>query len=327
MDALLRAAAMAPLDPSTFRHATVLREEAVDLLAPVLHPGVWAVDCTTGGGGHTEGLLATGCEVLALDRDPKALDAARRRFGDEPRLHLVHADFRALAEVVHREAGGEVKGVLADLGISSPQVDDPARGFSLRGDGPLDMRMDPTRGAPLAERLAQTDEAELTRVLRDLGEERRARQVARAILRARDADQLEGTAALAEVVARAVGRSEGRIHPATRSFQALRIWVNDELGALDTLLAALPEVLSPGGRAAIISFHSLEDRRVKQAFRALSTGCVCPPDLPICACGRVAEWDVLTRRAIQSSPAEVEANPRARSARLRAVARKEAGHA
>ena len=318
---------MAPLDPSAFRHATVLREEAVALLAPVLHPGVWAVDCTTGGGGHTGGLLATGCEVLALDRDPRALDAARRRFAGEPRLHLVHADFRQLAEVVHREAGGEVMAVLADLGISSPQVDDPSRGFSLRGDGPLDMRMDPTRGASLADRLAAVGEAELTAVLRDLGEERRARQVARAILRARDGGALTGTAALAEVVARAVGRGVGRIHPATRTFQALRIWVNDELGALDTLLAALPEVLAHGGRAAIISFHSLEDRRVKQAFRALATGCICPPDLPVCVCGRVAEWDVLTRRALKPGDAEVQANPRARSARLRAVARKEAGHA
>jgi 16S rRNA (cytosine1402-N4)-methyltransferase len=283
-----------------------------------------AVDCTAGGGGHTEALLATGARVVAIDRDPKAQDALRARFPDAAGLLPVHGDFRDIEAIVEDAAGGPVHAILADLGVSSPQLDEAARGFSFRAAGPLDMRMDPTGGAPLAERLATVDEATLAGVIRDLGEERRARAIARAILRARDEGTLSDTARLADVVARAAGgaaRAKGGIHPATRTFQALRIWVNDELGALDALLRALPNVLAPGGRAAIISFHSLEDRKVKRAFADLSRGCVCPPDLPVCRCERVAEFARVTRRAVVASDAETTRNPRARSARLRVVER------
>lgn len=317
---------MTPRESTPFRHATVLKAEALEVLSPVLGPGTWAVDCTTGGGGHTEGLLATGAHVLALDRDPAALAAARARLGESERLHLVHADFREVERVVREVAGGPVQALLADLGVSSPQLDEAGRGFSFQ-PGPVDMRMDPSAGAPLSERLAEVDEATLARVIRDCGEERRARSVARAILRARDAGELGDTARLAGIVARAVGFGEGRIHPATRTFQALRIWVNDELGALDELLAALPRVLAVGGRAAFISFHSLEDRRVKHALRDLSTGCICPPDLPVCRCGRTPAFALLGRKARRPAEAELASNPRSRSARLRAAERLGGGDA
>lgn len=327
MLALAEDVAMAPSKESPYDHLTVLGPQALDLLCPVLDEDAWAVDCTVGGGGHTAALLETGAQVLAIDRDPAALTAVRERFGDEPRLHLVHGDFRDLVELVDSHAGGAVQAVLADLGVSSPQLDDPARGFSFRGAGPLDMRMDPSSGRPLSERLLEIDTRELARIIFEYGEERRSRAISRAIVQASEEGTLVDTAALADVVAGAVGgRRSHRIHPATRTFQALRIWVNDELGALDALLVALPRVLAPFGRAAIISFHSLEDRRVKQAFRSLSTGCICPPDLPVCGCGRIEVFERLTRRPITASDEETAHNRRARSARLRGIARREVDH-
>ena len=312
---------------AVFQHETVLRDEALALLGPALGEGRIAVDCTAGGGGHVEGLLATGATVLAIDRDPAALDALRVRLGSAPGLKLVHADFRDLEAVVARQAGGPVDAILADLGVSSPQLDRPERGFSMKRPGPLDMRMDPGSGPPLARRLAQVDVETLTRVLREFGEERHARRVARAILAARDAGTLTDTVRLAEVVRGALPKGPARRDPATRTFQALRIWVNDELGALDDLLAAIPKVLRPGGRVAIIAFHSLEDRRVKQAFRALTDRRRPPPDLPVPGTGTPADFELLTRRALRPTEEEMRRNPRARSARLRALRRREGSDA
>jgi len=305
-----------------FSHRPVLLRETVELLAP--DPGKLFLDATLGGGGHAEALLEAGARVIGLDQDPRALDAARSRLaGHGDRFVAEHANFRDAAAVLERKGISQVDGALVDLGISSAQLDDAGRGFSFQRQGPLDMRMDPTRGSPLAERLAAWDEGELERILRDLGEERFARPVARRIASESRRGALTDTARLADAVASAIPRKAWPrgIHPATRTFQALRIAVNDELGALSEFLAALPRIVSRGGRAAAIAFHSLEDRMVKQSFARLATGCICPPDLPVCACGRTAGFRLLTRKAVKASASEEAENPRSRSARLRAVER------
>ncbi|HET9753753.1 MAG TPA: 16S rRNA (cytosine(1402)-N(4))-methyltransferase RsmH [Myxococcales bacterium] len=303
-----------------FVHHTVLRREAVSLLAAA--PGKVILDGTLGGGGHAEALLDAGARVVGLDQDPAALAAARAWLSGRD-VVIAHGNFRDARAVLDQLGFGEVDGALVDLGASSPQLDDPGRGFSFRGEGPLDMRMDPTRGRPLRERLDEWDEKGLARILDTLGEERFARPIARAICRAWADRKIASTRDLAEVVAGAMPRKAWpqQIHPATRTFQALRIAVNDELGALDDWLTQLPRVVARGGRAAAISFHSLEDRMVKQGFARLATGCICPPRLPVCACGRVAQWKVLTRKPATAGEEELAANPRARSARLRAVER------
>jgi 16S rRNA (cytosine1402-N4)-methyltransferase len=303
-----------------FVHQTVLRGEAVGLLAAA--PGKVILDGTLGGGGHAEALLEAGARVVGLDQDPAALAAARARLAGRDLL-IAHGNFRDARAVLDQLGIGEVDGALVDLGVSSPQLDDPARGFSFRAGGPLDMRMDPGRGRPLSERLDEWDEKALARILDSLGEERFARPIARAIHAAWRARKIADTRELAEVVSDAIPRKAWPrgIHPATRTFQALRIAVNDELGALGDWLAQLPRIVARGGRAAAISFHSLEDRMVKQGFAKLATGCICPPRLPVCACGRSAQWKVLTRKAVSAGEEELSSNPRARSARLRAVAR------
>ena len=305
-----------------FSHRPVLLRETVELLAP--DPGKLFLDGTLGGGGHAAALLEAGARVIGLDQDPRALDAARTRlakYGD--RFVAEHANFRDAAAVLARRGIPEVDGALVDLGVSSAQLDDAGRGFSFQRQGPLDMRMDSTRGRPLAERLAGWDEKELEGILRDLGEERFARPIARRVLSESRGGALTDTAKLAETVASAIPRRAWPrgIHPATRTFQALRIAVNDELGALSDFLAALPRIVSRGGRAAAIAFHSLEDRMVKQSFARLATGCICPPDLPVCGCGRTAAFRLLTRKAVKASASEESENPRSRSARLRAVER------
>ena len=307
---------------SPFEHRTVLRREAVDLLAPA--PGKVFLDGTLGGGGHAEALLDAGARVIGLDQDPAALQAARARLGARGEQFVAEqANFRDARGVLDRLGVREVDGALVDLGVSSPQLDDARRGFSFRARGPLDMRMDPTRGEPLSALLSRWDEKALARILDTLGEERFARPIARAIHRAHREGKLADTAVLADVVGRAIPRKAWPkdLHPATRTFQALRIAVNDELGALSDFVGDLPRIVARGGRAAAISFHSLEDRIVKQGFAKLATGCICPPRLPVCACGRVAQWKVLTRKAVQTSEAEQRENPRSRSARLRAVER------
>jgi 16S rRNA (cytosine1402-N4)-methyltransferase len=290
---------------SDVRHAPVLVAEVVSILAP--GPDGVYVDCTVGLGGHAAALVEAGAgRVIGIDRDPSALEAARARlaaFGG--RVEFVHADYRDLPAVLLGRGVTSVAGVLADLGVSSMQLDDPSRGFSFRSSGPLDMRMDPSGGSPLAERLATVDETTLADVIWRFGEERRSRRVARSILAARDRGDLETTAALATAVRRGVGGGAWqRIDPATRTFQALRIWVNGELDGLDEFIDAAVASLRPGGRLAIIAFHSLEDRIVKHTMRRLA------------ASGGVT---LVTRRPMVPGEAEIAANPRARSARLRAV--------
>lgn len=264
------------------------------------------VDCTVGLGGHTAALLEAGAgRVIGIDRDAGALDRSRERLAGAPAVELVHADYREIAEVLASRGLSEVDGIVADLGVSSWQLDDPERGFSFRQAGPLDMRMDRSKGRTLGEWLATIGEAELAGVIREFGEERHARRVAAAIVRARDAGRLQTTGDLASVVRRAAGGGRWqRIDPATRTFQALRIAVNDELAGLDAFLERAAGSLKRGGRLAVIAFHSLEDRVVKWTFRRLA------------AAGAV---EVITRRPVTPSAEETSANPRARSARLRIV--------
>jgi len=303
-----------------FVHQTVLQSEVAALLAA--GPGRVIFDGTLGGGGHAQALLDAGARVVAIDQDPAALAAARARLSGRD-VVIAHGNFRDARAVLDQLGFSEVDGALVDLGVSSPQLDDPGRGFSFRAGGPLDMRMDPTRGRPLRERLDEWDEKALARILDSLGEERFARRIARAIRKAWEASGIADTRQLADVVAAAIPRKAWPrdIHPATRTFQALRIAVNDELGALGDWLAQLPRVVARGGRAAAISFHSLEDRMVKHGFARLATGCICPPQLPVCACGRTAQWKVLTKKPVRADETELSGNPRARSARLRAVER------
>ncbi|HEX9308062.1 MAG TPA: 16S rRNA (cytosine(1402)-N(4))-methyltransferase RsmH [Anaeromyxobacter sp.] len=304
---------------SEFVHESVLAREIVEALRP--EPGKLLLDGTLGGGGHSLALLERGASVIGIDKDPRALAAAKARlarFGEA--FRAVRADFRDAKNVLDALGLAAVDGALVDLGVSSPQLDEAERGFSFSRPGPLDMRMG-DEGEPLRELLRRIDERELARILKEYGEEPFARPIARAVKRAVDAGDPLDTARLAELVAGAIPRKAWprRIHPATRTFQALRIAVNDELGALAAWLEALPAVLAPGGRAAAISFHSLEDRMVKEKFRALTQGCTCPPDLPICACGAKAAFAAVTRKPIVAGDAEVAANPRARSAKLRVL--------
>jgi 16S rRNA (cytosine1402-N4)-methyltransferase len=295
-----------------FSHQTVLLEETVELLQP--GAGKVIIDGTLGGGGHTEALLARGATVVGVDRDPVALAAATSRLGNTPRFQARAGNFGELLEVAADVL--PVDGVLVDLGVSSPQLDVAERGFSFMKDGPLDMRMGDT-GRTAAELIAEEDERELARIIYELGEESFSRPIARELKRARPTRTLEA----AEVVKRAVPRKAWpkKIHVATKTFQALRMAVNGELEALDSLLGALPKLLKVGGRAAVISFHSLEDRKVKEAFRALVGACRCPPGLPVCACGGQGDFALVNKKAISASEAEVEANPRSRSAHLRVV--------
>jgi len=299
-------------------HAAVLVDEVPAALA--LRAGGYYVDATFGRGGHTARILETlGGEgrVLALDRDPQAIAAGRRRFAGDLRLTLEHAPFSALAALVPAHSQGRpCAGVLFDLGVSSPQLDDPERGFSFRADGPLDMRMDPTRGEPVAAWLARASLDEMREVIATLGEERFARRVAQGIASARERAPITRTAQLAAIVAAAVRTREPGKHPATRTFQALRMFINDELGELEAGLAGAFEVLAPGGRLAVISFHSLEDRLVKR-FMAQRSG-IDPalarlPVIPPSAQPRLR----LVGRKQRPGTAELERNPRARSALLR----------
>ncbi len=306
-------------DAGAWGHAPVLRDEVLDLLAveaytSSLQGGTPLVlDGTFGRGGHTEALLQAGAQVIALDRDPEALDAGRARLGawiEAGALELHHACFADAPTVL---AERRAQGIFLDLGVSSPQLDTPARGFSFRADGPLDMRMDPTSGESAAELIQRLEEGALADVIYQYGEERQSRRVARAI---KAAGPLTTTGALAALVARVLPHDK-RIHPATRTFQALRIAVNDELGQLERALAELPGCLVPGGRFAVISFHSLEDRLVKQAFRARA-GIDAPRDLrgnPMVP----PDFRLVERRARTGK--DLDPNPRARSARLRALER------
>jgi 16S rRNA (cytosine1402-N4)-methyltransferase len=302
----------------TDEHAAVLVDEVPAALA--VRAGGYYVDATFGRGGHTARILETlGGEgrVLALDRDPAAIAAGRQRFAGDLRLTLQHAPFSQLATLVPAHAQGRpCDGVLFDLGVSSPQLDEPDRGFSFRADGPLDMRMDPTRGAPVAAWLARAGIDEMREVIATLGEERFARRVAQAIATVREHTPITRTAQLAAVVAGAVRTREPGKNPATRTFQALRMFINDELGELATGLAAAFEVLAPGGRLAVISFHSLEDRAVKQFMAQHSSIDPALARLPVIPPSAQPRMKLVGRKQ-RPSPAEVARNPRARSALLR----------
>jgi 16S rRNA (cytosine1402-N4)-methyltransferase len=300
-------------------HVSVLLDEAVGALDP--RPGGRYIDGTLGAGGHATRVLelsAPDGRLLGLDADPQALELARRRltpFGE--RVVLVHSNYRCLRDVAEEHGFAPADGVLLDLGLSSMQLDLWNRGFSFRRDEPLDMRFDPTAGPAAADLIEELSEEELANVVYEYGEEPASRRIARAIKRSPTPVRTSGE--LAEVVARAMGGPRGRIHPATRTFQALRILVNDELGALRDGLRAAVDVLRPGGRLVVISFHSLEDRIVKAFMRDESAGCICPPRQPVCTCGHTPTLRLVSRRAGKPERDEAQANRRSRSARLRAA--------
>ena len=300
----------------------MLAAEALAGLA--LEAGGYYVDATFGRGGHTALILqALGPEgrVLALDRDPQAIEAGRKQFAHEVRLTLIHASFADLAALVPAHAQQHpCRGVLFDLGVSSPQLDDPRRGFSFRAAGPLDMRMDPTRGQPVSSWLARASLDEIRQVIATFGEERFARRVAQAIVARRSTAALEDTADLAALVAGAVRTREPGKHPATRTFQALRMFINDELGQLERGLTGALEALAPGGRLAVISFHSLEDRAVKRFMQRAARVDPALGKLPVIPAEARPRLKLIGRK-LRASPAEITRNPRARSALLRVAER------
>jgi 16S rRNA (cytosine1402-N4)-methyltransferase len=303
-------------------HQSVLSQEAIELLRP--QPGAVIVDCTLGSGGHGRSLLERvrpRGQLLGIDRDRSAIARASQwAAGYEPPPNLIQGNFAELARLVRDTGTSQVDGVLFDLGISSDQLDDPQRGFSFRQAGPLDMRMD--RGSRLTAELLVNElpERELSNVIRQLGEERWAARIAHFIVRRRP---LHTTVELAQAVEAAVPRAAWPpgIHPATRTFQALRIQVNDELSNLERGLRGALEILAPGGRLVVISFHSLEDRLVKQFLQRETKDCICPPQQPVCTCGHRATLRSLTKHPLRASAREVAINPRSRSARLRAAER------
>jgi len=310
-------------------HQSVLYQETLSALAVI--PGGSYIDGTVGAGGHAAGILERSAptgRLLGLDQDPQALTLAGTRlaeFGE--RAVLVHANFAAMGEVAPRYGFLATDGVLLDLGVSSMQLDTPERGFSFLAEAPLDMRMDPTASGPppAADLVNQLPEGELADLIYRYGEERASRRIARRIVAERQSAPIETTSRLAAIVLAAVGGRpagpKGRIHPATRTFQALRIAVNRELDVLPSALDAAVDLLKPGGRLAVIAFHSLEDRIVKQFMQQEVKGCICPPELPVCQCGRKPRLRAISKGAIQAAAAEIESNPRARSARLRVAER------
>lgn len=316
-----------------FHHVSVLLDEAIEALA--IQPAGTYVDVTAGGGGHSLAILerlGPGGILIAMDRDPNAVAASRARLaaavagtsGPAPRVEVIHGAWSVLGPTLESLAikEGAVDGLLADLGVSSHQLDAPERGFSFQQEGPLDMRMDTTQSAQACDLVNGLPENDLSTLLYELGDERDARSVARAIVRRRSERTFQTTTDLAEVISRAKGGRRGkRTHPATRSFQALRMGLNRERDELESLLDCGLRWLRPGGRWAVISFHSGEDRAVKHHFRGLAQGCVCPPSAPVCRCGRLPQVRLVERRGRPPSEAEILANPRARSARLRVLER------
>ena len=303
-------------------HRPVLLRETIELLAA--ERGGLFVDCTVGLGGHSEAILQASRDatVLGIDRDDEALKLARERLAQYgSRFRAVQADFRELTRVLATAKVRQARGILADLGVSSWQLDSPSRGFSFRHDAPLDMRMDAAGGGETAaELLGRLSEVDIARIIFEYGEERRSRRIARFIVERRErGEPVSTTRDLAQLVERAVGPGKKRrIHPATRTFQALRIAVNQELENLDRFVAEAVDLLEPEGRLAVISFHSLEDRIIKRTLLKLSGRCQCPPRVPQCTCGARRMIDILTRRPITPGEEEVADNPRARSAKLRA---------
>jgi 16S rRNA (cytosine1402-N4)-methyltransferase len=312
----------APLGGMGAPHRPVLLKETLKFLVP--ERGGLFVDCTVGLGGHSEAILKSSerTRVIGLDLDPAALAYSRQRlasFGD--RFHVYQANFREVADVLGQAGETDPNGILVDLGVSSLQFDSPERGFSFRFDAPLDMRMDPTSGMTAADLLQQLPESEIARIIFEFGEERHSRRIARRLVERREQGKpITTTKELADLVLAAVGGGKRQqIHPATRTFQALRIAVNNELEGLGDFVEQAVDLLAPDGRFVGISFHSLEDRILKQELRRLSGHCQCPPRLPVCSCGKREVVEILTRRPVAPSAREVAENPRARSAKLRAA--------
>jgi 16S rRNA (cytosine1402-N4)-methyltransferase len=311
----------APLGGIGAPHRPVLLEETLKFLAP--ERGGLFVDCTVGYGGHSEAILKSSqnTRVLGIDLDPAALAYTTKRlapFGD--RFRVFQANFRAINAVLQQANEREPNGILVDLGVSSLQFDSPERGFSFRFDAPLDMRMDPTKGDTAADLLQQLPESEIARIIFEFGEERHSRRIARRIVECREQGKpITTTTELADLVRQATGgHKRNQIHPATRTFQALRIAVNHELEGLGEFVESAVDLLIPEGRFVGISFHSLEDRILKRELKKLSGHCECPPRLPVCACGAREVVEVLTRRPVAPGFSEIDENPRARSAKLRA---------
>ncbi len=318
------------------QHVPVMLEEVLKFLQP--EPGGDYVDGTLGGGGHTEAILersAPDGRVLGIDADAQALERVKQRLSDlvsNGRLVLVHGNFAELARIVNEAGFVSIQGVLLDLGFSSLQMDEPERGFSFSADGPLDMRLDQSQGMSAAELVNSAREQELADIFWRYGEEKRSRSIARRIVRERTRGPITRTSQLARLASSGVPYKAGAIHPATRVFQALRIAVNAELEHLESALPQILDVLSAGntdktsgnggkggGRMVIISFHSLEDRLVKEFMRREARDCICPPGVPVCVCGHKARLRILTPKPVTPTNSEVIANPRARSAKLRAA--------
>ena len=308
------------MDEQVFSHKPVLLHECLEVLN--IRPEGTYLDGTLGRAGHSREIAArlTTGRLICVDRDQAALDAAEERLAPwRDRVTLVHNNFSELDAILDGLGLAGADGMLFDLGVSSPQLDDPSRGFSYQHDAPLDMRMDRTDTLTARAVVNQWPQEELRRILWQYGEERYAPAIAGAIARARDQKPIETTGELVDVIKSALPPAALREkqHPAKRSFQAIRIAVNDELGAVDRMVRAAVPRLNPGGRRAVISFHSLEDRIVKTALAEFARGCTCPPDFPVCVCGKKPQVRLVNRKPIVSGPAELEENPRARSAKLR----------
>ena len=305
---------------SEFHHVSVLLEECLEGL-DIKPDGIY-VDGTLGGAGHSSRIAAklTTGRLIGIDRDPVALKAAGERLSPyADRVTLVHSNFCEIKNVLSDLGINAVDGILLDLGVSSPQLDDAARGFSYMADAPLDMRMDNSQSLTAYTVVNAWSQEELKRILYDYGEERYAPRIASAICRSREDKPIETTLELASIIRSAMPAAALREkqHPAKRSFQAIRIAVNDELGAVEKVMKDATECLAPGGRLAIITFHSLEDRIVKNGMNDAAKGCTCPPEFPVCVCGKKPKVRIITRKPIVSGEEELEHNPRARSAKLR----------
>lgn len=299
-------------------HLSVLYQEIILAIRPE-SPGKY-IDATVGAGGHAWGILAASepdGQLLGFDLDPQALELAHQRLARfTGRYTLVQASYTTLKDQIHKLGWQNVQGILLDLGVSSMELDTPERGFSFQHDGPLDMRFSPTAPLTAADLVNTWSETDLADILWRYGEEQQSRRIARAIVQA---CPLTTTSQLAAVILKASQGPRGRLHPATRTFQALRIAVNEELKSLETVLPQAIQALAPGGRLAVISFHSLEDRIVKQYFKQESQDCICPPEQPVCTCEHHASIKLITRHPIIPAEAEAQNNPRARSAKLRIV--------
>ena len=304
-----------------FNHEPVLLAEVLEWIAP--RPDGVYCDGTLGGGGHSGAILKAagpGAALYGIDRDETAIAAATERLGSWPGFHALHGNFHDAKALLEAAGAPPLDGVLLDLGVSSPQLDTPERGFSYHEDAPLDMRMDRSQGRSAADLLNSLSEQELAGIIRDYGEEKWAARIARMICEHRAEKPMETTFDLVRAVDAAIPKAVRRKedgHPARRTFQAIRIAVNDELAPLDQAICDLTDCLKPGGRICVITFHSLEDRLVKRCFQRLQNPCICPPKAPVCTCGRKPVVRVLAGGAVKPSREELERNPRARSAKLR----------